>query len=136
MRCTVLTLTPCVVAITRTLGEPSYVPPHGSQPRPRPPQASAHPLLDHRPLELGERAHHLEHGLASRRRGVEALLVQKEVDAECVQLGQERDQVLQAAAQAIDGPCHDHVELPTGRGLAELVERRALVATFWRRCLW
>ena len=35
------------------------------------------PLLDHRALELGEYAHHLKHGLAGGRRGVEALLVQE-----------------------------------------------------------
>jgi hypothetical protein len=64
-----------------------------------PPQAGAHPLLDHRPLELGEDPHHLEHGLASRRRGVEALLVKEEVDAQGVQLTQEPHEVLQAAAR-------------------------------------
>src|SRR5262245_49252533 len=32
---------------------------------------------DHRPLELAEHAHHLEHGLAGRRPGVEPLLIQE-----------------------------------------------------------
>jgi hypothetical protein len=45
------------------------------------PESSLHPLHDHGPLELGEDAEHLEHGLASRRRGVEPLLVEVEIDA-------------------------------------------------------
>jgi hypothetical protein len=64
------------------------------------PQACTHALLYHCALELGENAHHLKHGLAGRRRGVEALLMQEQVDAQGMQLGQERHQVLQAAAQA------------------------------------
>jgi Bacteriophage Sf6, terminase small subunit-like len=59
-----------------------------------PPQAGAHPLLDHGPLELGEHAHHLEHGPAGRRRGVQALLVKEEVDAQRVQLTEERHETL------------------------------------------
>ena len=145
MRCTVLTLTPCAAAITRTPGR-SFLRSAawiasldvGSDLGPTqllalvlcPPQAGAHPLLDHRPLELGEHAHHLEHGLAGRRRGVEALLVQKKVDAERVQLAQEPHKVLKAAAQAIDTPGHDHIELAARRGPAQRIERRALVATF------
>jgi hypothetical protein len=59
-------------------------------------------------------AHHLEHRLASRCRGVETLLVEEEVDVQRMQLGEEADQVLQAAAEAIDAPGHDDVELPLG----------------------
>ena len=40
-------------------------------------QARIHPFADHRALELCEHAEHLKHGLASRRRGVESLLVQE-----------------------------------------------------------
>jgi hypothetical protein len=40
-----------------------------------PRKASADPFLDHGALELGEYTHHLEHRLASRRRGVDSLLV-------------------------------------------------------------
>jgi hypothetical protein len=57
-----------------------------------------------------------------------ALLVQKQVDLERVQLGQECDQILQAAAQPIDAPGHHHVELPAGGGSAQGIEGRALVA--------
>jgi hypothetical protein len=48
--------------------------------------------LDHRALGLGEYAHHLKHRLAGRRRGVETLLVQEQVNAERVQLAEEADQ--------------------------------------------
>jgi len=67
--------------------------------------------LDHGALELGKHTHHLKHRLARRRRRVEPLLMQEQVDAEGMQLRQEGDhQVLQAAAEPIDRPGHDHVE--------------------------
>jgi hypothetical protein len=51
---------------------------HGSaQPR-------ADPFLNHRPLELGEHTHHLEKRLAGGCRGVEALLVQVQINLERV----------------------------------------------------
>jgi hypothetical protein len=45
-----------------------------------PPKPGPDSLCDHRALKLGEHAHHLKHGLAARRRGVQALLVQEQVD--------------------------------------------------------
>jgi hypothetical protein len=42
---------------------------------PRSLQAGANTLADHGALELGKHAAHLEHGLAGRRRGVDALLM-------------------------------------------------------------
>src|SRR5262249_13333619 len=50
------------------------------------PKTSADPFCDHRPFKLGKHAHHLKHGLAARRRGVQALLMQKQVDVEGMQL--------------------------------------------------
>ena len=52
-----------------------------------PGKASADPFLDHGLLKLRENAHHLKHGLSGRRRGVEALLVQIEVDLQRMDLG-------------------------------------------------
>ena len=43
-----------------------------------------------------------------------------------VQLGQEANQVLQAAAEPIHRPCHHHVELPLGSVPAQRVEGWAL----------
>jgi hypothetical protein len=40
-----------------------------------PGHASAHSLHNHAALELGKHAHHLKHVIASRRRGVDALLM-------------------------------------------------------------
>jgi hypothetical protein len=51
-----------------------------------------HPLPDHRALEFGKHAHHLEHGLARRGRRVETLLVQVEIDVLGVELGQQLQQ--------------------------------------------
>ena len=93
---------------------------------PGPRQARPHSLLDDRALKLGEYPHHLEHGLAGRGRGVEALLMQEQVDPERVQFRQERDEVLQASPEPIDTPGHHHVELPLTGGPAEGVELRRL----------
>jgi hypothetical protein len=57
--------------------------------RPGPPEPRLHPFHDHGPLELGEHAEHLQHGLVGRRRGVEPLLVEVEIDAPGSQLAQQ-----------------------------------------------
>ena len=49
--------------------------------------------------------------LAARRRGVDALCLQEQVNLESVQLGKEADEVLQRAAQAVDRPGHDDIKL-------------------------
>src|SRR5262249_60854779 len=71
------------------------------------------------PLKLGKDTQHLKHRLAGRRRGVETLLVEKQIDLERVQFGQKADQVLQAAAQPIDAPGHHQIEFPARCSLAE-----------------
>jgi len=60
-------------------------------------QASTDSFLDHRPLELGEDAHHLEQRLAAGGGRVDALLVKVQVDLGAMHLAQERHQILQAA---------------------------------------
>jgi hypothetical protein len=80
-----------------------------------PPQAGTYTFLNHCSLELRKDAHHLEHSLAGWRGGVEPLLMQEQVYTERVQLGQEADEVLQAASEAIDRPRHHDVELPFDR---------------------
>src|SRR5262245_66597469 len=45
-------------------------------------QSSPHPLLDHRPLELGESAGDLEQQLAGRGGGIEVLLIKVGIDAD------------------------------------------------------
>src|SRR3954469_3017310 len=65
-----------------------------------PSDACVHALADHGTLELSEDAHHLKHCLAGRRRSVDSLLVEKEVDAQGMQLREEAAEVLQRAAEA------------------------------------
>jgi len=100
IRCTVLALTLNLSATLRMLS-PAFraarmrVSSSAAMPRSAklfalilgPPKPGADTFLNHCPLKLGEYAHHLEQRLAGRRRGVEALLVQKEVDMKRVQLG-------------------------------------------------
>src|SRR5262249_22960510 len=45
-----------------------------------PPKPGADSFRDHRPLKLGKHAHHLKLGFATRCRGVQTLLMQKQVD--------------------------------------------------------
>lgn len=52
-----------------------------------PTKTGADALLNHRPLELREYAHHLEHGLAGWRRCLEPLLMQVKVDLERMDRG-------------------------------------------------
>jgi hypothetical protein len=52
-------------------------------------EPSEHPLADHGPFELGKDTHHLKHGTTRRCGGIEALLMQKKIDAFGVQLPQE-----------------------------------------------
>jgi hypothetical protein len=90
-------------------------------------------LLDDRPLEFREHPHHLEHGLPRGRGGVDALLAQEQVDFERVQFGQEGDEVLQAATEAVDAPGHDYVEFPSRRRPEQRVEGRSLVSPLGAR---
>jgi hypothetical protein len=55
--------------------------------------------------------------------------MQVKVAPERPQLGQEANQILQAAAEQIDGPGRDHVDLAGGGVLQEPIESWALVAT-------
>src|SRR5262249_47537802 len=91
--------------------------------------ARADALSDHRPLKLGEDAHHLKHGTARWRRRIEPLLMQIKLGTTGVNLAQERDQILQRAPQPIAAPSHDDAKPPAGRIPTQAVEGRALVAT-------
>jgi hypothetical protein len=51
-------------------------------------------------------------------------LMQEQINSESVQLGQEADQVLQAAAKPIDRPSHDDIELALCGVTAKRVECR------------
>ena len=53
--------------------------------------------------------------------------MQKQVDTFSVQFLQNVHQILQAAAQPIDGPCRDHIDLLPGNRLEQLVEPGAAI---------
>ena len=55
--------------------------------------------------------------------------MQKQIDLERMELGQEADEVLQAAAQPIDIPGHDNIELPLGSVPVQGIEGWPLVAS-------
>jgi len=58
----------------------------------------ANPLADHHPFELSKHPAHLEHGLASRCGGVDALMMQVLIDAFGLQIRMQRDELLQRSS--------------------------------------
>jgi hypothetical protein len=50
-----------------------------------PPKPGADSFCDHRPFKLGKHTQHLKHGFAGRCRGVQTLLMQKQVNVEGMQ---------------------------------------------------
>jgi hypothetical protein len=56
--------------------------------------------------------------------------MQKQVDAKRVQLRQEADEILEAAAEPIDGPSHYYVESAPRGVLAQCIESGALITAF------
>src|SRR5262245_56957399 len=75
-------------------------------------QSSLHTRHDHCSLELAEHTHHLEHGLAGRRRCVQCLLMEVEIHALGSQFVEEGDKVSQRAAKTINRPGGDQIEIP------------------------
>jgi hypothetical protein len=66
----------------------------------------------------------MELELSCRCREIDTFIQRKERDAECREVVDERDQVLQVAAQPIELPGHDDVELPMPRVLHQAIEGR------------
>jgi hypothetical protein len=141
MRCTVLGLTSNLAAVLRTLIPAARAalirsatlsaiswPAEAFTFTLGPLKASANTFLDNRAFELGKNPKHLKHGLACRSGRIETLLMQKQIDAERVKLGQERHKVFQAAAKSIDVPGHHNVELALGGVPAQRIERRPSIA--------
>src|SRR5262249_18451035 len=59
--------------------------------------------------------------------GGEAVLMHKRADVEGVKFGKKPDEVLKAAAEPIDAPGHDQIELPLGGVATQAIEFRAAV---------
>ena len=87
-------------------------------------------LDDHRALVFAEHAHQLKHRSASWRGGVQRLLVQIEVDAARVQLGEERHEVRHRAADTVHAPGRHHIQLTAGDRSHQLVEAGPAIAPF------
>jgi len=66
--------------------------------------AGAHPLPDHRPLELGKGAGDLEDELSYRRGRVDCLLVEVQVDPDCFQVLDRAQQVDERAPEPYRSP--------------------------------
>jgi hypothetical protein len=66
---------------------------------------------------------------ATRRGRIEPLLVQEQVDPVGMKVGKETQQGLEASAQPVRRPCHDHIEAAAGF-LRQGVKRRPLLGDF------
>src|SRR5262252_2478385 len=53
--------------------------------------------------------------------------MQKQIDLQGMQFGKKADQVLEAAAEPIDAPGHDQIELPLGGVATQAIEFRSAV---------
>ncbi len=85
-------------------------------------QARSDPLLDHGALEFREYTEHLEKCSSTGCRGVQSLLMKKEVDTGTVKFFEETQEVFQAAAKPVYGPSRHHVEFPPYSGLQHGIE--------------
>jgi hypothetical protein len=70
------------------------------------------PLSDHGPLELGEGAGDLKHELSHRRGRVDRLLIQAQIDVDCLKVLDRAKQVNERASEPINCPCHHNIEIP------------------------
>jgi hypothetical protein len=86
-------------------------------------------LADHRALEFGEGAGHLEQQLARRGGGIDRLLVQVEIDADGLKVLDGAQQVDRRSAEPVDGPCHDDIELASAGILEQGIEAGPLISS-------
>src|SRR6266446_196915 len=91
-------------------------------------QPSVDSFDDDGALELGEHPAHTEHRFARGCRGIDILLMQIQANPLLLEFLHELHQMLQAAADAVDRPRGNHVELASGSGLRKSLERRAFLA--------
>ena len=87
-------------------------------------------LLDDGALEFGEHAEHLEQSAAARRRRIDTLHMQVEIDAVAVDFAEEQHKVLKRAPEPVDRPGQKHIELAARGVLEQPIELRALVEAF------
>ena len=87
-------------------------------------------LLNHRSFELRKDPHHPKESLPGRRGGIDALLMNEEINFLCVDLGEEIDQVREGPSQPIDRPHHHHLELAADRSLPECIEGGTVFSAF------
>jgi hypothetical protein len=96
------------------LGRPKAFPSAPGTRRPRPGDAHGNALLDYRAFELGEHSEHLEQSLPGPGSRCQRLPIEVQVNARTVKLPEEPNKVLQRAAQPVNRPCGNDIELAAG----------------------
>jgi hypothetical protein len=95
--------------------------------RPCPCQTRQHSFSNAFPLELSDCAEDVHLELPGRGCGVNAFCQANECHAERLEIFEQRDQVLQIAAQAIEPPAHHDIEAPSSGVGQQLIERGASI---------
>jgi hypothetical protein len=103
-------------------------PPEGLTLRSGAAKAGVDALYDDGSLEFGEDTCHLKERFAGSGRGVDLLLMQVQADPLLLQLVKESRQMSEAAAEPIDRPGGDHIELALGGITPQPIECGALIA--------
>jgi len=80
-------------------------------------EAGVYALSDHASLELGEGTRHVEEELACRSGCIEVLLIELEIDTDGFEILDGAQEIHERAADAVDSPGHDHIELPAIGGI-------------------
>ena len=87
-------------------------------------------LLNHGAFKFGEGPADLKDQPAGRRRGVDVLLIQIQIDADRFQMLDRSQQVQEAAPNAVSGPGHNDVELPPAGVVQHPVEAGTVLSPF------
>ena len=88
--------------------------------------ASLHALNDKRAFKLRKSADHLQHQPPARRGGVDARIAQTDkAHAAAAQIVENSQQILQAAAQAIEFPHHDEIDFARAAIGKHSIKRRS-----------
>src|SRR5713101_5221755 len=90
-------------------------------------EASPDPLRDSGAFKFGQGGQNVELQFSRGRRAIDALAQTHERDAHRLKLLEQRDEMFQVAAEAIESPAHDDVKLPAARIDDEAIERRPAV---------
>ena len=105
----------CIWSFPAGVVAPGGVDDPAAEPPPLPPdagQSGSHPFGDSSPLEFRDRPEDVHLELPGWRRRINALRQRDEVHAQCLQIVEQCDEVLETAAESVEPPTYDDIEAP------------------------